>query len=1112
MALRKAGLPIQFQGGLNSKQDHKQVPATQLLDLQNAVFTRETTLSKRNGYEAKSQAIDGAGSLYEDAVGLGARDTELLLFTDDRCYSHRPSVDRWADAGEVSGVVCADRPIARTGTQQWIPDCASRDGVTVAAWEDSRGGVWMSVVEDVTGRIVLEQTQLDSAGISPRCMEVGGVVVVLWMRTSAQRIYSVVVNPVSPSTAPTPQIMLDDLSATNPAFDACPTMGGYDILPGVVTERPGAIAWTIAGGYRIGYVHPSGVIGSPANGLPSAATWMDAVTGPIALAVDRSTVVATAVVWTDNAGQVKGRFHDPGTLSTATRGTVALNLGAAIAGPPTFVRITCEHGAYIDQTSVNTLWWAVEVQGATSDLNRIVSGGAHQGDSDIDATTTTLRGHTLMTRAFHDGPVLVQATTPETAPDGHVYVTVGHLVKLFPYAAVIRLSADDGIGGTNTITAARILPGVTVGGLIRNMNTSAAYSRTLPSVEDRSVISSSREVGLLEAIESFTSGEGGFAVPDTQIWGRVHRFPVSVRLQLDSEDGDQFSEIGIRLVELDFDNDAAHQTIQLGRGLYLASACPQHYDGDRWVEADVHTAPDWGFNVGTSSWAVPLSVAFTTQNVGGGMAAGTYLYKLWYEDVDGQGELHPGPTSVGVLVTLGAGEDQVTITVPTLRNTRKRNVRLCVARSEQGATGTDESIELFRVSGIDPEDQSGANCYVANDPTVDTVTFVDSLADADATKREPLYTNGGILPNAPAPWAGGVIAGGKSRLFWTDPSDPNMVRFSQQLRDETGLEAPIDLSIRVDPYGGRIIAIGEMDGAIYVLKETAVFVFGGPGPQANPNVAPESFSFTPPELVTADVGCASPTTIVQSPVGIMFDTVKGIRLLSRQRQIVPIGDPVEGFNDQTFRRATLIPDRPHIVFLTDSGSTLLFDYERGQWSRFTNHEGLDAVVVDGVYHYLRTDGRVFSETAGLYVDDNSHIPMKIETAWIKMIGYLQGWQRIHYAHFLGEYKSAHTLRVRWRIDYQAGYSAPYDLDVNVNFDPALYGEGLYGAGLYGGAEAATTVYQRRIHINRRCQSISFLIEDVEATEDFGASFELSELLLTGGVIGPEFKMGALRSS
>ena len=1095
MALRKAGLPISFQGGLNSKQDHKQVPATQLLDLQNAVFTRETTLSKRNGYAAKSQAIDGAGALYTGARGLAARGDELLLFTDERCYSHRPTADRWSDAGEVASTVCSDVPIARTGTQQWIADTATVSNVCAVAWEDSRGGIWASVVEDSTGRILLAQQQLDSAGSKPRCIAIGQVIAILWIQASVGRIMISLVNPASPSVALTTAILTDDLSITVPFYDAIPMPSTYVDGSTITATEGGIMAWARnGGGYRVGYIASSGVLGSPVTGFASVATWTDTVGGPIAVAADpESGGGPLAVVWqgeTGGARQLQARFHIHNNLLTVYRGSTAIDIGVAgFAGSSDYNAITCDFAGHAIGT-YPTLSWAAELTATRTDQCQVQFGQTLVDATTWDANSTTLRGHVLLSRAFHDGSTLAPDSAAPPTSDGYAYVTVGHAVRFFPYAMVVRMSDAGTATGQSSVTpVARILPGIASGFLYRYATSGGAFSlaKHLPSVEMRNVASGDQ-------------------------YSRQHRIPIGVRLQLDSEDGDQFGELGIRLVTVDFAADTAYQTAELGRGLYLSSACPQHYDGDRWVEADYHTAPDRGFTIASGA-AAPLSAAFTTANVGGGMAAGTYLYKLWYEDIDGQGELHPGPTSVGVLVTLAAGEDQVTITVPTYRLTRKRRVRLCVARSVVGATGTDESIELFRCSGLDPNaDPTDPNAFQVNDTTADTVTFVDSLSDADLAVREPLYTNGGILPNAPAPWAGGCIAGGKSRLFWTDPSDPNLVRFSQQLRDETALEAPIDLALRVDPYGGRIVAIGEMDGAIYVLKETAIFVFGGDGPLANPAAASEAFTFTPPQLVTGDVGCSSPTTIVQSPVGIMFDTVKGIRLLSRQRQVVPIGDPVEGFNDQTFRRSTLIPDRPHILFLTDSGSTLLFDYERGQWSRFTNHEGLDAVVVDGVYHYLRADGRVFAETAGLYVDDNSHIPMKIETAWIKMIGYLQGWQRIHYANFLGEYKSAHTLRVRWRIDYQAGYSAPYDLDVNTNFDPTLYGEGLYGAGLYGGGENYGTVYQRRVHINRRCQAISFLIEDVEATDDFGASFELSELLLSGGVLGPEFKMGAARSS
>jgi len=506
----------------------------------------------------------------------------------------------------------------------------------------------------------------------------------------------------------------------------------------------------------------------------------------------------------------------------------------------------------------------------------------------------------------------------------------------------------------------------------------------------------------------------------------------------------------------------------------------------------------------------------TTITIGaaGAIPSGAYLYAYWYEAVDAQGELHRGAVSVKMLVTMTGGPKKFVHAIPTCRLSRFANVRLCVARSEVGATGTDSTLPLYRVTSNDVTITTGDNCYVNNSFTVDTVAFTDNLTDAQLKTREPLYTNGGIASNAPSPWSGGIIAVSKSRLYWTDTTDPNIVRFSQQIADDTALEAPVDLSLRVDPYGGPITAIGALDDTIIPFKETATFVFGGPGPLADPTVSPEVNTFSAVELLTSDVGCISPASLGQTPLGITFQSRKGIKLLTRQRQIADIGGLVGGLDAQNYTRTTLLPDRKAIVYLTDTadGFSLLWDYDRNQWSKFSNHLGIDAIVVDGIYHYLRLDSRVFQETPGVYVDDNSRIPLRIETAWIHYAQYLQGWQRVLYAYFLGRWISPHTLSVRYRLDYNDAYSAAILSDVNTNWNPSVYGGGSYGVGAYGGSGGSGTRYQRRIHLNKRCQAMSFLIEDVEAPGDFGASFELSEMLLIGGGLGPDFKVGAARSA
>lgn len=1041
MPLQKQPFALQFAGGIETKQDSKQVPTTQLLNLENATFIKATTLAKRNGYRALGRLIDGQAKRWTTATGLAARDSELIAFADNRAYSYRPSADNWSDTGPVASVPVSLAAVARSGTQQANADAATNQNVTVVAYEDAtKGGVWCVVLEAGTQRELLAATQLNASGQRPRCVAVGTVLHVYYAVPSGSQIWVAVVNPRAATVTPTPNLLVVDLKGSNPVYDVCPTSGYRSDDPAIIVWADGSL-----GGFRIGYVHISGALGSALYGLPgvitfSAAAYQLAAASPLTLDVwlDASATAPDVIVaWQNTSNQIAWSWQDAATFVESSKGN------SSATG--TWLRGACKQ---YGTRGASTAWIAFEQSGSTADVNSVlvlqVTAGAAGG------TTRRIKGHGLASKLWLDS--------------GQVFGALVHPVFYFPYVAVLNLSATTSAG----------TPAVGSAGY------SAPVARLLP--------------GLSSGLPTRTH------LPSVTISGRQYTIPLGFRIQLSSENADQFGETGIQLATLDFASQAAWQSAQLGRGLYLAGGCPLHYDSARWAEAGFHCAPD------TATGAI------TTVTAGGGSmtSSGKYLYLYCYEEIDALGELHQGPITGGTLVTMGGADTQVTHTIPTLRLTSRRQVRIAVYRSDFNATGTIDQINFHRVTSTDPT-AVGANGYLANDPTVDSVSFVDRMSDATADTKETLYTNGGILSNDPSPMAGNAITGGKSRLFWTDGSDPNLVRFSQELRDDTALEAPQPLSQRCDPYGGSVVGFGIMDGGVFAFKDTAIYVTDGPGPDADGGKTSTN-AFTPFALLTSDVGCKSAGSICQTPIGITFQSSKGIKLLGRDRQIQDIGGPVYAFNSQTIVRATLLPDRHQVVFLTDSGTTLLWDYERNQWSKFTNHEGLDAVVVDGSYYYMRTDGRVFVETPGVYQDDNSHIQLKIETAWIKMAGYLQGWQKVLYAAVIGTYKSSHSLRVRYRLDYDDGYTAIPDINVDSNYSPANYGDGNFGDGAYGGAITATTRYQQQVHINRRCQAVAFEFSDVEDTDTFGAAFELSELLITGGVLTTKFPMGAARSS
>jgi hypothetical protein len=1017
MALRPVEVHVPFRGGVETRSDPKAVPPTQLLVLENGVFSRATSIKKRNGYESLSSVVDGSASVVTDRIRMAVREPgELLEFTANRCYSRQTGTDQLSDTGAVYSVVGSDRPLVKTGTQQLQPDHATLSGVTVAAWEDSNGGVWWSVEDATSGRIYRAATQADASGISPRCVPCGANLHIYYAVSASSRIYVIVVNPAAPSAAVSPVILTDDLSSADPVYDVCPTGR---------SATPAAITWFENGttNIRLGYVEQSGVLGSPASGHPSVLTYaaVRIASTPLAVAfldVDgaNADVIGIAFVSTAQAGSF-ALFNGGGPstpLSASTAGSVYS--GTSIQ------RVAF---AIVNATTTATAW----EEAAAAASNRFTATRLFDGS----LTSLTIRSVGLASRAF--------------VIDGEAFATFVHDTTYF-----------------NTYVTLRLRDGISVG---RHAPAEAA------GAPPRRHLSSAPVVGSVATV----------ALP--------------FRERLVSENNDKFRETGIRLFTLDFDNDASHQYAQIGAGLYLAGACPQHYDGRQWTEQGFHFGPE----------------LIVTVNAGGGsLTSGTtYLYRAWYERTDFQGEVHRGPVSIGTLVTMGGGDTQVTLTLPTLRVTQGTNTRICVARSLAADTG--DTAELFRVTSLDPTTAGTANGYVANSTSVDTVSFIDRMSDATLRTQEPLYTNGGILSNDPSA-LGSVVFRGQSRLFFTDPSDGLTLRYSQPLDPGYGLEIPPDLAIGVDPFGGDITAGAFQDGRGVIWKASSIFLFQGDGPAPNGDTSTSGFST--PQLITSDVGCTDPSSIVLTPNGHMFKSAKGIYLLARDGSVSYVGANVEAYNTQTVRRATVMPDRTQIVFLTDSGLSLLYDHYHQQWSTFTNHEGLDAAVVNGQYHYLRTDGRVFRETPGVYLDDNARIRLRLETAWIHMLPQLAGFQRIWHLILLGTWVSPHQLGIQYQTDYTPGWTDSYWYDATglssstgwitganaatIGLEPITgtnYGDGNYGDGNYGGT--APGLYEWRLHLDEAGQAIQFRFEDFEAEGFADASFELTELILTGGV-------------
>jgi len=564
-------------------------------------------------------------------------------------------------------------------------------------------------------------------------------------------------------------------------------------------------------------------------------------------------------------------------------------------------------------------------------------------------------------------------------------------------------------------------------------------------------------------------------------------FAASIKGKYSVENQVSYSLLGVSKIELDFSSSNAYRSHNIGNNLSIVGGLLYSYDSVSVTES--------GFLL------YPEGVTAASSAATGSVADGTYQYSVVYEWLDNKGQLHRSAPSIAKSYTESGGTGGVDIVIPTLRVTLKSSPRseviLAVYRTEDAGT------IYYKVSS--------ASAPTYNDPTADSVTFVDTLADASITGNEILYTTGGVLDNISPPTAAAAQVH-KNRLFLAGLEEPNLIWYSKEYFSGDGLSFNDALILRVDPKGGEITALASLDDKLIIFKRDNIYGLLGDGPTNSG----DNSDYSNPDLITTDVGCTNLNSLALTPQGLMFKTIKGIYLLNRELQITYIGAPVEAFNSNTITSTRLVEDFNEVRFTTSEGTTLVYNYYFNQWSTFTNQASVDSILWNNSYLYLKTNGAAYRETAGTFYDDDIAYKLTIETPWIKIAG-LQGFQRVYRASLLGDFKSAHKLKMKVYYDYKN-----YSNDLYY-FDPALvlgsamddtYGsDSPYGSGSPYGGEF-DDVYQFRVHLGtQKCQSIKFLIEDIQDGSGSidGESYSIQNMALEVGVKKGLNKLRSLKS-
>lgn len=991
MALVPQTIPIVLSGALSQKTDAKLALPGKMLVLENARRIKQGRFDKRLGYDQLSTDTSGDYDALQNALALSTFNDDLILTTDEKLYSWSPSSNLWIEKSNVTSVTASVAPYLRNSAEQSEVDAAINHGVQVAAYTDSRGGVWAVVSDRDTGAFLLTETQLNASGSKPTVRACGNYIYVFYIVAQTLRVRRL--NPLAATAFDSEVSLVTDVHASNKHYDVAVYNAAMIVAYNNTTPA-----------VKVLYCMQAPAVGSPVYGFPD----------PVVLSETAQNCISVTVA----SGAFFIAYHN------GTNGTRAVVLNADLTEK------------YASQTLDATT--SPVTQNITGTYNAVAGDVAYFYEVHAAAVVNTyVKLASVSTGGVVvSGAVLLRSiglASQALTYNGRAYVAVVYDSSLQGTAFLIR---DDGM------INAKFNAGL-AGGLFTG--------RHLP--------------------QAMTGDSAD-----------VFTIPCLIKSALIAENAGLFTLRGLAFCTVEFQSRSTFQNAQLGGTLHFATGVLQAYDGFSSVEHGFHLYPE--------------GVVAAVQ-AGGSIPVGTRAYKVIYSWVDNQGQVHRSAPSVAVEATTSGGNQQVQLTIPTLRLTARRGVRTNATIEVYGTTSSPPGILYYKLTST--------SSPLYNDPTVDTVTYVDAVND-NITSNEPLYTTGDILDNVSPP-SSSLIAVWKNRLVLAGNGD-NTFCLSKPFTKGEAIAFSDDNSLvrPIDSTGGDCTAVGVLDDKLILFRPTSAYAVAGDGP----NNAGQQSTLSEPIKIQMDVGCPYPNSVVATPDGLMFKSLKGIYVLTSALKPVYIGADVEDYNDLTVESAVLVENANEVRFSTVEGTTLVYNYLFQEWGVHSGLSSVDAVNWQGRYTLLRTESRVWRE-ANHYRDNGQHIPLRLGPGWLSLAG-LQGFQRAYRLLGLGDYKTAHKLKISVAYDFepvftQVGY---FDTETGLQISDNLYGvQSPYGTEKYGGPGSG--VLQFRVHLKRqKCESIRFVVEDVP-TGDPDEAFNFSAFSLQAGVKKGAYKLPARKS-
>lgn len=325
----------------------------------------------------------------------------------------------------------------------------------------------------------------------------------------------------------------------------------------------------------------------------------------------------------------------------------------------------------------------------------------------------------------------------------------------------------------------------------------------------------------------------------------------------------------------------------------------------------------------------------------GSLTNGTYQLCAVYEYIDVDGRRHrSAPSNVMSIVVSSTSTDRITLTVATYSNFEREFIHDAV-QTALHIYATPAGQNTFR--RVTPD--------LNVPPAVEATGAYSSTFNLDADPNagyEILYTDGGVLPNEPAPSARfGIRAG--DRVVLGGLFDPRVIEVSKYERPNEPTQFTRNPAFRAI-LPADCTGLAYLDEQIVAFSERGIFLIPAgtlPNDQGFPAVPT-------PEPLPTDVGCVDWRSIVTLPQGIIFQSHRGIYLLPRGfGQPQRISDPVQTDLGSNLVRATTTNFYGtggteyygrHVCFSYGFGYVLVLDAETLDWVGRDEHSSTATAI------------------------------------------------------------------------------------------------------------------------------------------------------------------------